>query len=49
MKELDSLKSRQYKTETLKMQGKVKILEGELDQNINSYNNVLAANKKMKC
>ncbi len=32
-----------------KMKGKVKILEGELDQSINSYNNVLADNKNLKC
>ncbi len=31
------------------MKGKVKILEGELDQSINSYNNVLADNKNLKC
>jgi hypothetical protein len=30
------------------MKGKVKILEGELDQTINSYNHVIASNKKLK-
>lgn len=49
MKELDVLKSRQYKNEVFKMKGRVKILEGELDQSINSFNHVLANNKKLKC
>lgn len=32
----------------VKMKGKVKILENELDQTINSYNDVVASNKKLK-
>jgi hypothetical protein len=32
----------------LKLKGEVKILERELDQSINSYNDVLAANKSLK-
>jgi len=31
-----------------KVKAKVKILENELDQTINSYNDVLASNKKLK-
>ena len=30
------------------MKGKVKILENELDQTINSYNEILSTNKKLK-
>lgn len=47
-KELDLLKSRQFKTETMKKKGEVKILERELDSTINSYNEVIANNKKLK-
>lgn len=32
----------------VKMKGKVKILENELDQTINSYNEILSTNKKLK-
>ena len=32
----------------VKMNGKVKILENELDKTINSYNEVLSSNKKLK-
>ena len=48
VKELETVKSRQFKTEVLKMKGQVKILEGELDQSVNAYNHVLASNKKLK-
>ena len=47
-KELDSLKSRAFKTETMKLQAEQKILERELNQTINSYNDVLALNKSFK-
>jgi ABC-type hemin transport system substrate-binding protein len=47
-KELDALKSRAFKTETMKRQGELKILERELNQTINSYNDVLALNKSFK-
>lgn len=47
-KELDTLKSKQFKTETLKKKGEMKILERELNQTINSYNDVLAVNKNFK-
>ena len=32
----------------VKMNAKVKILENELDKTINSYNEVLSSNKKLK-
>lgn len=47
-KELDNLKSRAFKTETMKLQAQQKILERELNQTINSYNDVLALNKSFK-
>ncbi len=47
-KEFDLLKSRQFQTETFKLKSEVKILERELDQTINSYNDVLASNKNLK-
>jgi hypothetical protein len=47
-KELDALKSRAFKTETMKLQAELKILERELNQTINSYNDVLALNKSFK-
>lgn len=47
-KELDTLKSKQFKTETLKKKGEMKILERELNQTINAYNDVLAVNKSFK-
>lgn len=47
-KELDTLKSKQFKTETLKKKGEMKILERELNQTINAYNDVLAVNKNFK-
>ena len=47
-KELDSLKSKAFKTETMKLQAELKILERELNQTINSYNDVLALNKSFK-
>lgn len=47
-KELDTLKSKQFKTETLKKKGEMKILERELNQTINAYNDVLAVNKGFK-
>lgn len=47
-KEFDLLKGRQFQTETFKLKSEVKILERELDQTINSYNDVLASNKNLK-
>lgn len=47
-KELDHLKSKAFKTETMKRQADLKILERELNQTINSYNDVLALNKSLK-
>lgn len=32
----------------IKMRGKVKILENELDQTINAYNSILSSNMKLK-
>ena len=48
MKELETLKGKQFSSEMVKMKGKVKILENELDQTVNSYNHVLSSNKKLK-
>lgn len=47
-KQLDALKGKQFKSETLKKKGEMKILERELTQTINSYNEVLALNKAFK-
>ena len=47
-KEFDLLKSKQFQTETFKLKSEVKILERELDQSINSCNDVLASNKNLK-
>ena len=47
-KELDLLQNRQFSSEMVKMKGKVRILENEMDQTINSYNQVLSSNKKLK-
>ena len=42
------MKGRKFISEMVKMNGKVKILENELDKTINSYNEVLSSNKKLK-
>lgn len=42
------MKGRKFNSEMVKMNGKVKILENELDKTINSYNEVLSSNKKLK-
>jgi chromosome segregation ATPase len=47
-KELENLLGREFKSETMKRRGEVKILERELEQGINSYNEVIANNKQLK-
>jgi hypothetical protein len=42
------LKGKQFQNETFKLKSEAKILERELDQSINSYNDVLASNKNLK-
>lgn len=47
-RELENLLGREFKSETMKRRGEVKILERELEQGINSYNEVIANNKQLK-
>ncbi len=42
------MKGKQFQNETFKLKSEAKILERELDQSINSYNDVLASNKNLK-
>ena len=47
-KQLENLLSRNYKLETKKKQGELKIMQRELDATVNAYNDVLASNKQLR-
>ena len=46
--DLESMKTRKYKTETATLTAKIKCLEGYLEKNIAAYNEALAKNNALK-